>query len=178
MTAARSKRTWTWRSTSPTTARSKQRRAEARARGKLRGIGISNTIERAGSEGNEAVEINFDRSGTVTIGSGSLNQGQGHETMYKQLAAAYLGLDPAEMRYIQGDSDKVPDGRGSFGSRSATIGGTAMNMAAGKDRRQGEPHRREDAGVRPRGRRLRGRHLQQQGEQPHADAEGDRPSLA
>ena len=108
------------------------RRQEARARGKLRGIGISNTIERAGSEGNEAVEIRFDRSGTVTIGSGSLNQGQGHETMYKQLAAAYLGLDPAEMRYIQGDSDKVPDGRGSFGSRSATIGGSAMHMAAGK----------------------------------------------
>ena len=109
-----------------------QRRKEARARGKLRGIGISNTIERAGSEGNEGVEIRFDRSGTVTLASGSINQGQGHETMYKQLAAAYLGLDPAEMRYVQGDSDRVPDGRGSFGSRSATIGGTALHMAAGK----------------------------------------------
>jgi carbon-monoxide dehydrogenase large subunit len=109
-----------------------QRRQEARARGRLRGIGISNTIERAASEGNEGVEIRFDRSGTVTIGSGSINQGQGHETMYKQLAAAFLGIDPADMRYIQGDTDKVPDGRGSFGSRSATIGGTAMHMAAGK----------------------------------------------
>jgi carbon-monoxide dehydrogenase large subunit len=109
-----------------------QRRKEARARGKLRGIGISNTIERAGSEGNEGVEIRFDRSGTVTLSSGSINQGQGHETMYKQLAAAYLGLDPMEMRYVQGDSDRVPDGRGSFGSRSATIGGTALHMAAGK----------------------------------------------
>jgi carbon-monoxide dehydrogenase large subunit len=109
-----------------------QRRKEARARGRLLGIGISNTIERAASEGNEGVEIRFDRSGTVTIGSGSINQGQGHETMYKQLAAAYLGIDPADMRYIQGDTDKVPDGRGSFGSRSATIGGTAMHMAAGK----------------------------------------------
>jgi carbon-monoxide dehydrogenase large subunit len=109
-----------------------RRRDEAKARGKLRGIGISNTIERAGSEGNEGVEIKFDRSGTVTIASGSLNQGQGHETMYKQLAAAWLGLDPAEMRYIQGDSDRVPDGRGSFGSRSATIGGSAMKMAAEK----------------------------------------------
>ena len=109
-----------------------QRRQEARARGRLRGIGISNTIERAASEGNEGVEIRFDRSGTMTIGSGSINQGQGHETMYKQLAAAFLGIDPADMRYIQGDTDKVPDGRGSFGSRSATIGGTAMHMAAGK----------------------------------------------
>jgi len=109
-----------------------QRRADSRGRGKLRGIGISNTIERAGSEGNEGVDIKFDRSGTVTIASGSLNQGQGHETMYKQLAAAWLGLDPEEMRYIQGDTDKVPDGRGSFGSRSATIGGAAMKMASEK----------------------------------------------
>lgn len=109
-----------------------QRRREARSRGRLRGIGISNTIERAGSEGNEGVELRFDRRGSLTIGSGSINQGQGHETMYKQLAAAWLGIDPAEMRYVQGDTDKVPDGRGSFGSRSATIGGTAMHMAAGK----------------------------------------------
>jgi len=109
-----------------------RRRDEARARGRLRGIGISNTIERAGSEGNEGVSITFDHSGSVIIASGSLNQGQGHETMYKQLAAAWLGLDPAEMRYIQGDSDKVPDGRGSFGSRSATIGGSAMKMASEK----------------------------------------------
>ena len=108
------------------------RRTAARARGKLLGLGMSNTIERAGSEGNEGVSITFDRSGSVTIASGSINQGQGHETMYKQLAAAYLGLDPDDMRYVQGDTDRVPDGRGTFGSRSATIGGSAMKMAAEK----------------------------------------------
>lgn len=108
------------------------RRAAARGRGKLLGLGMSNTIERAGSEGNEGVSITFDRSGSVTVASGSINQGQGHETMYKQLAAAYLGLDPGDMRYVQGDTDRVPDGRGTFGSRSATIGGSAMKMAADK----------------------------------------------
>ena len=108
------------------------RRDEARTRGKLRGIGLSNTIERAGSEGVEGAEIRFDRSGTVTVLSGSIDQGQGHETMYKQLVHERLGVDPADMRYVSGDSDKAPLGQGSFGSRSATIGGTALHLAAEK----------------------------------------------
>jgi aerobic carbon-monoxide dehydrogenase large subunit len=56
------------------------RRAEARKRGKLRGIGMSNTIERAAAAGFEGAEIRFDRSGAATLLSGSINQGQGHET--------------------------------------------------------------------------------------------------
>ena len=56
-------------------------RAESRKHGKLRGIGISNTIERAAAAGFEGAEIRFDRSGTVTLFSGSVNQGQGHETI-------------------------------------------------------------------------------------------------
>ena len=70
------------------------RRAEARKRGKLRGIGLSNTIERAGAAGFEGAEIRFDRSGDATILSGSITQGQGHETIYKQLVCDRLGLDP------------------------------------------------------------------------------------
>jgi carbon-monoxide dehydrogenase large subunit len=62
-----------------------ERRAEARWRGKLRGFGISNTIERAAPGGFEVAEIRFDRTGTVTLLSGSITQGQGHETAYKQL---------------------------------------------------------------------------------------------
>src|SRR5438105_5976140 len=61
------------------------RRAQSRQRGKLRGFGIANTIERAAARGFEAPEIRFDRSGTVTLVSGSVTQGQGHETVYKQL---------------------------------------------------------------------------------------------
>src|SRR3984893_12144784 len=62
-----------------------RRRVDARRRGKLRGIGLANTIERAAAGGFEAAEMRFDRSGTVTLVSGSVTQGQGHETVYKQL---------------------------------------------------------------------------------------------
>ena len=72
-----------------------QRRAAARERGKLRGIGVSNSIERAGAPGFEGAEIRFDRSGTATIFSGSVTQGQGHETIYKQLVCDRLGLGAA-----------------------------------------------------------------------------------
>jgi aerobic carbon-monoxide dehydrogenase large subunit len=108
------------------------RRVAARARGKLRGIGVSNSIERAGAPSFEGAEIRFDRSGAATIFSGSINQGQGHETMYKQLVCDRLGLDPKDVHYVQGDTDKVFFAEGTGGSRSATIGGTAMLMATDK----------------------------------------------
>jgi carbon-monoxide dehydrogenase large subunit len=107
-----------------------QRRAAARKRGKLAGIGLSNTIERAAAQGFEGAEIRFDKSGAVTLFSGSINQGQGHETIYKQIACDRLGIDPAEVHYIQGDTDQVFIGEGTGGSRSATIGGAAVDIAA------------------------------------------------
>ncbi len=97
------------------------RRADARRRGKLRGIGLANTIERAAAGGFEAAEIRFDRSGTVTLVSGSITQGQGHETVYKQLLCDRLGIHPSEVHYVQGDTDKVAIGEGTGGSRSATL---------------------------------------------------------
>ena len=111
-------------------ARFEERRAEARRRGKLRGLGISNTIERAAAPGFEGVEIRFDRSGTVTLYAGSITQGQGHETIFKQIVCDRLGLDPNEVHYVQGDTDQVFFGEGTGGSRSATIGGSACHIAA------------------------------------------------
>ena len=108
------------------------RRAASRSQGKLRGLGISNSIERAGAPGFEGAEIRFDRSGAATIFSGSVTQGQGHETIYKQLVCDRLGLDPKNVRYVQGDTDKVFFGEGTGGSRSATIGGSALHVAAEK----------------------------------------------
>jgi len=70
------------------------RRAQARKRGKLRGIGLSNTIERAAAGGFEGAEIRFDKSGTATLLAGSVTQGQGHETIFKQIMCDRLGLDP------------------------------------------------------------------------------------
>ncbi|HEX3881905.1 MAG TPA: xanthine dehydrogenase family protein molybdopterin-binding subunit [Stellaceae bacterium] len=109
-----------------------ERRAESRSRGKLRGIGLSNTIERAAAGGFEAAEIRFDKGGTATLLSGSITQGMGHETVYKQLMSDRLGIHPNQIQYIQGDTDKVAIGEGTGGSRSAALGGSAVLMATDK----------------------------------------------
>ncbi len=108
------------------------RREQSRQHGKLRGLGMSNTIERAAAPSYEGAEIRFDRSGAATIFSGAVNQGQGHETAFKQIVCDQLGLDPKDIHYVQGDTDQVFFGEGTGGSRSATIGGSAMLMASHK----------------------------------------------
>ncbi len=110
----------------------KARKAEARKRGKLLGFGISNTIERAGAPSTEGAEVRFDRSGTLMLFSGSNSQGQGHETVFKQLVCDRLGLDPNDLQYIQGDTDQVFYGEGTGGSRSATLAGSAFHLATEK----------------------------------------------
>ncbi|MGA9082530.1 MAG: xanthine dehydrogenase family protein molybdopterin-binding subunit [Pseudolabrys sp.] len=110
----------------------KKRREESRERGKLRGLGISNTIERAAAPGTEGAEVRFDRSGTATLFSGSVTAGQGHETVFKQLVCDRLGLNPEEVRYVQGDTEEVFYGEGTGGSRSATMAGSAFLMATEK----------------------------------------------
>jgi aerobic carbon-monoxide dehydrogenase large subunit len=110
----------------------KSRKADARKRGKLLGFGISNTIERAAAPGLEGAEVRFDRSGTVTLFSGSNSQGQGHETVFKQLVCDRLGLDPNDASYVQGDTDEVFFGEGTGGSRSATMAGSAFHNATEK----------------------------------------------
>jgi aerobic carbon-monoxide dehydrogenase large subunit len=111
------------------TAGFERRRAESQGRGKLRGLGLSNTIERAAAGGFEAAELRFDRGGTVTVIAGSITQGMGHETIYKQLVCDRLGLKPDQVHYVQGDTEKVAIGEGSGGSRTATLGGSAVYLA-------------------------------------------------
>jgi aerobic carbon-monoxide dehydrogenase large subunit len=108
------------------------RRAASAERGKLRGIGIGFAIERAASPGLEFAEIRFDPSGTATLFMGTKNQGQGHETTFKQILHERLGIEPSEVQFIDGDTDRVAFGMGSTGSRSTVIGGTAVWMAADK----------------------------------------------
>ena len=108
------------------------RREEARARGKLRGIGTANPIERSASPSPDFAEIRFSTDGTATILMGTKSQGQGHETVYKQIVNERLGLDPARMRVIDGDTDRVAFGIGTMGSRSTVIGGSALYFAAEK----------------------------------------------
>jgi carbon-monoxide dehydrogenase large subunit len=108
------------------------RREISKSKGKLRGIGLANAIERAAAPGMEYAEVRFDPSGTATLMVGTTSQGQGHETMYRQIAGTRLGLAQADLRVVEGDSDAVAFGAGSFGSRSAAIGGTALWHAADK----------------------------------------------
>ena len=110
----------------------KRRRDESRKRGKLRGFGMSNTIERAAAGGTEGAEVRFDRGGTVTLFSGSMTAGQGHETVFKQLVCDRLGLHPDEVRYVQGDTDEVFYGEGTGGSRTSTMSSAAFTMATDK----------------------------------------------
>jgi carbon-monoxide dehydrogenase large subunit len=109
-----------------------KRRKQSRKNNKLRGIGLSNTIERAAAPGTEGAEVRFDKSGTVTLLVGSNSQGQGHETVFKQIVADRLGIHPDDIRYVQGDTDQVFYGEGTGGSRSATMGGTASLRATDK----------------------------------------------
>lgn len=112
------------------------RREEAARRGRLRGIGIANAIEVAAgpfrAPNEEGVEIRFDPSGEATLLLGTHNHGQGHETVFRQLAVSMLGLEFSRVRILQGDTDVVPHGRGTFGSRSLAAGGTAMGRAAAR----------------------------------------------
>jgi len=108
------------------------RRDEARRRGKLRGLAVVNPIEQAAGAQPEFAEIRFAPSGSATVLMGSKNQGQGHETTFKQILNERLGLDPKDVLYVDGDTDRVAFGMGTMGSRSTVIGGTALWMAADK----------------------------------------------
>ena len=108
------------------------RRFEAASRGMLRGIGFSNTVKKTSSPFPETSSIRFDPSGTATLMMGTVSHGQGHETVFKQIVCERLGIDAASIRYVQGDTDFVSYGRGTFNSRSMSIGGSAVSLACDK----------------------------------------------
>jgi len=108
------------------------RRAEARARGRYRGLGHAVYIEQSGFPPDEFAELRFDPSGTLTILIGTQSSGQGHQTAYTQLAAERLGIAPEEVRVLQGDTAAISFGRGTGGSRSLPVGGAALAHAADK----------------------------------------------
>ncbi len=112
------------------------RRAASQARGKLRGIGIANAIEIAGGPHRrpleEGAEIRFDSGGSATLLVGSHNHGQGHETVFRQIAASQLGLPPDRVQIRFGDTDIIAHGRGTIGSRSMVAAGGALVGAAQK----------------------------------------------
>ncbi len=106
-----------------------KRAAESKKNGKLRGRGIGYFLEEA-AVFNDRMVLRFDPSGMVTILAGTHSHGQGHATVYAQMVTEWLGVPFENIRFVQGDTDAVPIGRGSYGSRSMHVGGNALKRAA------------------------------------------------
>ena len=97
-----------------------------RARGIYRGVGISSYVEGTGIGPYEGATIRLDASGKVIVATGACSQGQGHETVYAQIAADALGVDLDDITVIGGDTDAIPFGIGTFASRSTVLAGNAV----------------------------------------------------
>ncbi len=121
------------------------RKAEAAKRGKLRGLGYSCYIEACGLAPSniagalgaraglfEAGEVRVHPTGTVTVFTGSHSHGQGHETTFAQVVAGQLGIPMENVEIVHGDTGRVPFGMGTYGSRSLSVGGTAIVKAVDK----------------------------------------------
>jgi carbon-monoxide dehydrogenase large subunit len=106
-----------------------QRLAKSAARGRLRGIGMATYIEACAFAGSEPAHVNLNQDGSVTLRIGTQTNGQGHATAYAQLVAEKLGIDVALVKTLQGDTDDLPSGGGTGGSRSVPLGGVSAARA-------------------------------------------------
>jgi carbon-monoxide dehydrogenase large subunit len=105
--------------------------ARARAGGGLAGVGLALFVERVGP-GWESAAVAIEADGHVIVRTGASSHGQGHETAFAQIAAEALGVDPVAVEVRSGDSWEIPCGMGTFASRSTTVGGSAILLAARK----------------------------------------------
>jgi carbon-monoxide dehydrogenase large subunit len=106
------------------------RRTEAARRGKRRGIGLAYYLEVTMGDPTERAEIRFADDGFVDLYVGTQSTGQGHETAYIQLTSQRLGIDAEKIRVRQGDTDTIPVGGGTGGSRSLYSEGQAILLTA------------------------------------------------
>jgi carbon-monoxide dehydrogenase large subunit len=116
-----------------------ERKRQSLSEGKYRGIGLSAYLEIAGGSPShmiaaqggrggsyESARVQVIPSGGVIVSVGTHSHGQSHETVFPRLVAERLGLDPDRVQFVQGDTDRVPVGRGTFASRSLAIAGAAI----------------------------------------------------
>ena len=106
------------------------RRAESAKRGKLRGLGLGPYVEGTGGVPQEFAEVRVLPAGIVEVPMGSQSQGQGHETVFAQVVAERLGVPFETVSIVQGDTDRVARGVGTFASRSMVRGGSAAVEAS------------------------------------------------
>ena len=121
----------------------RREQAELRKRGVLMGIGLACFIDKAGTGpsanlakrgglhgGWESAIVRVHSDGKVTVFSGSHSHGQGHDITFCQIAADRLAIDVDDIRLVEGDTDAIPFGNGTWGARSVSVGGTAIYRAA------------------------------------------------
>ncbi len=119
--------------------------AEARQKGRYLGLGISCYIEACGIAPSQVVgslgaqaglyesgTVRVHPTGKVTVLTGSHSHGQGHETTFAQVVADSLGIPMTDVDIVHGDTGRIPFGMGTYGSRSAAVGGAAIHMSLGK----------------------------------------------
>lgn len=124
-----------------------RQRDAARAAGKLVGVGVSGCIEASGLGPSKVVislgsgvglwesgSIRVHPTGKVSVFTGSHAHGQGHETTFAQIVSDELGIPIEDVEIIHGDTGRTPFGLGSYGSRSASVGGSALVRSAEKIR--------------------------------------------
>jgi carbon-monoxide dehydrogenase large subunit len=122
-----------------------KRHAESLRRGKLRGIGLACFVESSGVAPSrfagmlgarvgfyEAASMRIGPDGAVRVALGTHNHGQGHATTFAQIVSSRLGMPVDMIEVVEGDTGEVPQGPGTFGSRSIAIGGSAVHRAADK----------------------------------------------
>jgi len=112
------------------------RASAAKAAGKLRGFGIATYVEACAFPGKEEATVRLGEDGKVTLYIGTQTNGQGHATAYAQFIVGHLGLDYDQVNVVQGDTDQVPNGDGTGGSRSVPLGAVSVHNAAAKLARQ------------------------------------------
>ncbi|WP_049996507.1 xanthine dehydrogenase family protein molybdopterin-binding subunit [Halococcus sediminicola] len=123
----------------------RERQEELRSEGRYLGIGVACFVESAGLAPSQTAGelgsqaglwesglVRVHPTGTATVFCGTADQGQGHRTTYAQIAATELGIPYEDIEIVEGDTDQIPEGRGTYGSRSAPVGGGAIAQSAGK----------------------------------------------
>jgi aerobic carbon-monoxide dehydrogenase large subunit len=112
------------------------RRAESEQRGRLRGIGVSVYVENAGGVGSQSAKtsefakVQVNGAGDVVLHVGTQDFGMGHATVFAQVTADALGIEPSAVRMVDGDTDLIESGFGAYGSRCARVGGGAVAQGA------------------------------------------------
>jgi carbon-monoxide dehydrogenase large subunit len=123
----------------------RREQADKRARGELMGIGVSCFTEAVGAGPRrdmdimglgmaDGAELRVHPTGTAVLRVSCQSQGQGHETTFAQIVAEELGIPPADIRVVHGDTEQTPFGLGTYGSRSTSVSGAATVVVARKVR--------------------------------------------